>query len=430
MTRRQPGFWNLETIIHELKKIVVQKKLKTFPTKTQLIEMGRSDITGAINYHEISYKTLETKFESEGIVQKKVMSELDRKPDGYWRSLENTIFETRALMKRLGTTDFPSKKQIIENGSGSIIYAISHYHGGMFKFRQLLGLALSRQPPGHWTIDNIISKLCEIMNVNQLHVMPGAHLLRKYGYGDIVNAIKKHHNGFKKFRKKVGKILNSKLKSTEPGIWKNFEYAKSEAYKAMKKLGVETLPGSKTLREAGYGPLLSGIMIYHNGMRSFRKKIGLDQIRIQDGLRADFKYVKNEVKKIIKLHDLDHFPTAREFEKLGYSSISSAITDFHGGFNKMKSALGYEEGSKRRGFWKNKENVFNETKKMMDENKLISFPSARKFQELGHSTIVAAIFQYHGGLSEFRSYYEQRVNIPSEKQQLENLLNNYSEDKP
>ena len=60
------------------------------------------------------------------------------KPPNYWKSLENTIYEAKKLMKEQGVDTFPSQKELDKLGYSSLKTAISNYHGGFPNFRKTL----------------------------------------------------------------------------------------------------------------------------------------------------------------------------------------------------------------------------------------------------------------------------------------------------
>ena len=86
------------------------------------------------NGYNIFYNDNKTKV-SEGILK-------NGKPDGYWKSLENTISEAKEVMKEQGVDKLPPGNKLVELGYNSLSSAISRHHVGFPNFRELLNQEL------------------------------------------------------------------------------------------------------------------------------------------------------------------------------------------------------------------------------------------------------------------------------------------------
>ena len=64
------------------------------------------------------------------------------KPNGYWKSLENTISEAKKVMKEYGFDTLPPSNKLNDFGYGGLNNAIVKYHGGINNFREILNQEL------------------------------------------------------------------------------------------------------------------------------------------------------------------------------------------------------------------------------------------------------------------------------------------------
>ena len=65
--------------------------------------------------------------------------------------------------------------------------------------------------------------------------------------------------------------------------------------------------------------------------------------RKPDGYWKNFEIVKKEVKKLMKKHGLKQMPSHTVLGELGYSSLSAAISKYHGGFRRLRKNMGQEQ---------------------------------------------------------------------------------------
>ena len=86
----------------------------------------------------------------------------DRKPSGYWQSLDNVILEARILIEEKGFSTLPSFNQLMDLGYSSLCYAIQKYHGGFHSFRESLG-ETERRINGWPDIDTTVSHARDFM---------------------------------------------------------------------------------------------------------------------------------------------------------------------------------------------------------------------------------------------------------------------------
>ncbi|MEK6861740.1 MAG: hypothetical protein AABY07_07255, partial [Nanoarchaeota archaeon] len=133
--------------------------------------------------------------------------------------------------------------------------------------------------------------------------------------------------------------------------WRNLDNVLKESNKIMKENNLDHFPTQGQLQKLGYSGLSNAISVYHNGFVRIRNLLGEELLR-RYGLWKDFNYVKNDIKKIMRKHDLKEIPSQRQLIKLGYSATSKAIIYYHGGFRKLRMKMGGEQKRLEDGLWK------------------------------------------------------------------------------
>ena len=144
----------------------------------------------------------------------------------------------------------------------------------------------------------------------------------------------------------------NKLKSTMASkrkahkYWKGLENTISESKKVMEEQGVDILPSKKELIELGYSCLNIAISRYHGGFHNFwEKHLGEELLRKPSGYYT-LENTISESKKVMEEHGFDKFPSGNKLKELGYSSLSDAISRYHGGFHNFREILNQEIGIK------------------------------------------------------------------------------------
>ena len=102
-----------------------------------------------------------------------------------------------------------------------------------------------------------------------------------------------------------------------------------------------------------------------------------------------------------------------------------AVQKYHGGLISFRKKLGQESERKPNGYWESLENAIVEAKKAMEENGWGELPNDNMLRKSGHSSLGFAISKHHGGFLSFRELLSQEMNITSEREQLEALLESY-----
>lgn len=291
--------WSEDNIIKELKIII--DNINHFPTCDELISMDRYDLIGAIyRYGNINkFRTL-------------LGYELLSKPNNYWTE-NTTINELKSICNKIG--HFPTIKELIDIG---IIYGI-YKHGGINKFRNLLGYDISYKPDGYWTDDNIIKELKSI--ISKINHFPLYNEIREIGLGHIVNK----HGGLNKFRI----LLGYEIHQNSPNYW-SFETTQKELKLIIEKLG--HFPGIDELIRLNRSDLIHSI--HRNGnINKFKESLGYHPSMYEKYVSDRQSYsvrrgknTENLVKKIlIQYCKFHNFPEPSYNQKLSKGHILEFI---------------------------------------------------------------------------------------------------------
>jgi len=135
------------------------------------------------------------------------------------------------------------------------------------------------------------------------------------------------------------------------------------------------------------------------------------------GYWKDFSIVERELKPIIK--ELGHFPTQTELKERGYTGMSSAVQDNHGGLNCVRERMGYKLNTKPSGYWTDKENVLREIDLLLKNQNTGTLPSLNWMGGNGCGSLAGAIIK-HGGFLKFRRELGE-TNIRISSDQLKDL---------
>jgi hypothetical protein len=128
-TRKENGYWSMNTILDESRAIVKEKGY--LPSYDELNDMGRADIGVAIAKNGGMFKLREML----GLNQ-------SRKPENYW-NLDNILKECREIVDEKGYLPAQTELKITHP---KLISAISKKGGGLTKIRKMLNLPLNRKP--------------------------------------------------------------------------------------------------------------------------------------------------------------------------------------------------------------------------------------------------------------------------------------------
>ena len=245
-----------------------------------------------------------------------------KKPNRYWTD-EIIIRELEKIRDNIGR--FPSEQKLKVIKRNDLLGAINT-HGGINKFRKLLGGELTQAPTGYWTDKKILEKLKVIITTTG-HFPKQTELIELERH-DLLRAIFRH-GGSNKFRALLGKeIIKSSTK----------DWSDEEIIKRLKTIITPTghLPTQKELSVMGKNDLLWAIN-KNGGIIKFRKLLGEELLQVPVGYWTD-ETIIDKLKVIIKV--TGHFPTYAELVILKRGDLFGAIST-HGGINKFRKLLGY-----------------------------------------------------------------------------------------
>jgi len=412
-TRKPYGYWKKEeNVIAEARQAMEKHDWEILPSQKELAKNGYSALLNGINRH---YGGLY-------LFRKKLRQSNKTKPLGYWESLDNTIAEAQTAMQQHSWETLPPSDILSKHRYSSLDRAITKYHGGMSKFRITLGQISTRKPPGYWQQEeNVIAEVSKVMQQHRWHTLPTQQELKKHGYSSLNNAITTYHGGLNKFREKLGYQNFEKPK----GYWQSFDNAIAEAQKAMQKHNWDTLPSARELRKHRYSALNSAINKYHGGLNQFRTTLGQTNPEKPKGYWKSLDNTIAEALKSMEEHSWETLPSCHELDKNGYSALTNALKKYHGGFQTFRTKLGQQNTTKQNGYWQQEENTIAEAKKAMQKHEWNTLPSENELQKYGYYSLNSSISKYYGGILNFRKLLTEHETGKTQKQQLEELLDEY-----
>lgn len=409
------GTWkDLDYTIQQAKQAMGKNNWKTFPTQGILKNSGLSMLASAITIYHGGFPSFREKLGQEP---------LQTKPSK-WQDVEYTLQQAKQAMEKNSWNTLPAQHVLMVNGYSGLSSAIKRHHGGFHSFRTLLGEEQPRVEPGLWQdLNYTLKQVKHAMGKNNWKALPGETTLEKSGYGALAAAISKYHGGLPRIRQHLGQE-NPQLSS---GTWQSLEYCIKNAENAMKELHTKTLPDNKKLKEQGYGQLSDAITKYHGGFHNFRQILGQDQVRVKDDTWKNKEYVIMYAKRMMKALGIERLPS-RKFLIENHSSFCAAIARYHGGFGKFYAYLNEEPRKTEDGSWKDLPYAINKAREALQQLGQSSLPGQWTLARKGYSGLASAITKYHGGFPAFRAILEKQMNLPSEKERLENLLRDYTDE--
>ncbi|MEK6871620.1 MAG: hypothetical protein AABX16_01835, partial [Nanoarchaeota archaeon] len=391
----------------------------------------------------------------------------------------------KKVLKKEKWKKLPGHMTLVKLGYADLATAIQK-NGGYFTIREKLGQTDRQRKRGAWKNETyVIQELERNMNEHKIDVLPSYLMLQEWGYSSLAAAINMHHGGIRNLRKKRGekKIIHAARE------WENFSYAKEQAEKVMRKHRLKNLPDILNLTKMGYGPLAKGIVRYHGGMRSFRDKLGQEQIATAAGtwsieyttqkareamkkLKVEslpcseilkergytalasaieknygfrkfrgllgeeqkktetinlksFDYVRERTLAVMQEHEWQTMPSNETLRSIGESGLVAAIYKYHGGIVAFRKKMGQEQIRKPLNYWKDFKNVKDEAIKILEKFEVNMLPASRFLNEHGYASFVVAVQSYHGGFTIFREKLREYMGTPNESSQLENFLEKY-----
>ncbi len=115
----------------------------------------------------------------------------------------------------------------------------------------------------------------------------------------------------------------------------------------------------------------------------------------------------SEARTVMRKHRLESLPSALKLGRLGCSGLTNAIKQYHGGFHRFRKILGQEVVRREPRAWQDLDYTVSEALAVMKKHGFDGLPSSEKLNQLGYSSLGAAIRSYHGGFHEFRKLLGQ-----------------------
>jgi len=279
-----------------------------------------------------------------------------------------------------------------------------------------------RRANGYWKdINNALHEARKIIEEHGFDELPSQQKLAELGNSTLNGAIIKHHGGFIDFREKMGYTP----KRRKNGVWKSYDFIVAEVEKLKETHGWHVLPGKKILDGMGLSYIGNAITRYHGGFHAFREKMESEQITVEAGKWKDLEYVLIQAGQIMGAHEWDELPTSSRLYEEGYGNFLTAIGKYHGGMEGFRKLLGHERIMRKSGVWKDLNYAISEAEKAMRENGWDAFPSNQVLQRSGYSSLSMAVSTYHGGFHKFREELQKGSDRPTERDNLEGLLDDY-----
>ena len=130
--------------------------------------------------------------------------EAKRRPDGFWQN-EGVVIAYARKIKDIHKFDrLPGATELRRLGYDSFVYAVKKYYNGLDNFKRMIG----EIPRDNKDLKYVTEQAAIIMEEHGFDELPGQNVLRRLGYGGLVDAIKRYHSGFDIFR--------ARLKGEEP----------------------------------------------------------------------------------------------------------------------------------------------------------------------------------------------------------------------
>lgn len=307
---RPSGYWTETRTINEVKIVIAN--IGHFPTQGELEKLKRYDLNNAITKHGGA-----TKF------RKLLGYEQSGNKCKYWS--EKTITdELKVVIALLG--HFPLTSELDDLDKSDLRGAITQ-HGGINKFRTLMGYIPTKKSARFWTEENTMNELKKV--IDKLGHFPSLKEAEEI-YGSSLRRAIIMHGGFSKFRKILGYQETHK-----PLRYWTEENTIHELGLVIDKLG--HFPTQTELQKQRKQSLALAIAKY-GGFNKFGRLFSYTNVKKPNAYWSEERTL-NELKKIVVKGE--RFPTGNELTyKYGNSSLQRALSQY-GGINKFREAMGY-----------------------------------------------------------------------------------------
>jgi len=209
------------------------------------------------------------------------------------------------------------------------------------------------------------------------------------------------------------------------GYWESLKNTIAEAMRALEEQEWDTLPSHSQLIKHRYSSLIVAINKYHGGIQNIRTKLGQTNNKKPNRYWQSLDNTLAEARKAMHEQEWNILPSNGKLQKHGYSSLGRAIKTYHGKIQQFRTKLGQTNNKKPNRYWEKKENAIAEATKAMEEQGWATLPSADVLKKYRYSALSYAICTYHGGYPAFRTLLTEHKTGKTQKQQLEELLDEY-----
>jgi len=259
-TKNKPrGYWqNVDNAVAEAQKMLKTEGWDVLPGQDSLNEHGYASLGAAIVKHHGGFPEFR-----ESLGQKN-----GRIANGSWRDEKFAVQQAKESMEKEGWETLPAYKILKSKGYSSLGAAITKYHNGFHDFRIVLGEQPARAKHGLLkNLDYALERAQEIMEKEGWDELPTSSVLQENGYSAFNTAICNFHGGFSKFRESLGQTPYLR----RIGLWKDEQFAITQARAIMDEQGLDQFPGQKQLYALGRSDIANAIRRYHGGLTHFRK---------------------------------------------------------------------------------------------------------------------------------------------------------------
>lgn len=341
----------------------------TAALKVQTVELGRfpsgreipSGLRTALNdYHG-----------GLAAVREKMGYPSGQKPKGHWQDWNNVKAALGAKIEEFGR--FPTGSEM----GGSLASAIQKNFGGFIAVRERMGVASSRKPNGHWKKWEHIEAAVEQLIEQHGRFPKGSEM-----DGSLKSGIQVHHGGIAAVKFRMGHGPAPVVDRKPSGYWQNWENFERELDAAIAHFG--HFPSHSELRM--FNSSLGSAFGYFGGIAAVCERKGLTPLpeRGLVGTWQDWNYVEGVLGGLIS--KLGHFPTGSEMG----GALASAIRRHYGGIAAVRERMGFVDGKKPPGYWKDWDNVREELGAVLEEFGF--FPTDSQLRAKGYSSLARAIY--------------------------------------
>ena len=256
-----------------------------------------------------------------------------RKPNGYWKNIDNVKRELQPIIDKLGR--FPSNNEMIKEIGSSLPRYIMKYHGGILHLSQKMGLnnydeSIGRSTQGTWKKEDVVDIFLKILKKKELNHFPSRNDLKDMGedvYVGITQTFKTYKN-FKIHIRSLGYDFSDKSKE----VYWNPQRINQELTKIINELGY--FPSQTELDERGLSTIRRLLSENPSLKEPFLKKYSTKPRKYTTPKESGYWLSKENIKKeTLKVYSrFGRIPPTKELIELGYGSLHQHISKLDNDF--------------------------------------------------------------------------------------------------